>query len=109
MAQPLILDLTSAQREELESIRAKHSLPYMRERASALLKVADGTVARQVALTGLNQVRDPDSVYSWIRRYQARGVAGLYVQAGRGRKAAFSPSVPDQGGGPGGDSGGGAS
>jgi transposase len=49
--------------------------------------------ARQVALSGLLKPRDPDTVYSWIRRYQAEGLDGLLIKPGRGRKPAFSPSA----------------
>lgn len=91
MANPLTLELTKEQRRELEEVRDNHGLPYMRERATALLKVADGQSGRQVALQGLLKERDPDTVYSWIHRYQAEGIAGLGIRPGRGRKAAFSP------------------
>jgi transposase len=63
----------------------------MRERAAAMLKVANGHSGRDVALNGLYKERDPDTIYSWVRRYQAEGVPGLIIRQGRGRKAAFSP------------------
>lgn len=91
MPNPIQLNLTESQRLELEQIRDHHQKPYLRERAAALLKIAGGQSARAVALNGLHKARDPDSVYAWIRRFQAEGVAGLYIRKGRGRKAAFSP------------------
>ncbi len=93
MPNPLVLSLTAEQQQELEIARDRHPQAYMRERAAALLKVAAGQTARQVALTGLYKAREPDTVYRWIRRYQAQGLAGLQVRAGRGRPAAFSPKV----------------
>lgn len=91
MAKPLVIELTDKQRQELVEIRDKHEKPYVRERAAAILKIADGMSGRSVALFGLLKKRDPDSVYSWVRRYNAEGVAGLQVRSGRGRKPAFSP------------------
>lgn len=93
MPNPLTIELTSEQRRELEEMRDQHRLAYMRERAAAILKIADGMSGRQVALQGLLKKRDPDSVYGWVHRYQAEGIAGLMIRPGRGRKPAFSPSA----------------
>ena len=82
---------TEAEIVELEMVRDHHEKPYMREKASALLKIAAGQSPHQVALTGLHKERDPDTIYSWLRRYEREGVSGLVVQEGRGRKPAFSP------------------
>ena len=94
MAKPLIVELAPEQRRELEYVRDHHEKAYMRERTSAILKIAHGASGRQVALHGLLRERDPDSVYSWVHAYQAEGLAGLRIKSGRGRKPAFSPSVP---------------
>jgi transposase len=87
----LHLSLDAAQEAELVHLRDHHPTPYLRERAAALLQVAAGASARQVALHGLYRQRGPKTVQAWLRRYQAHGVAGLGVQPGRGRKSAFSP------------------
>lgn len=87
--------VSDAQRAQLEWMVRADPLPYTRERAAALLKVAAGAYAKQVARTGLLRPRDPDTVYGWIARVQAEGVAGLTIKPGRGRKPAFSPSAPD--------------
>ena len=84
---------TEEQRKELEAIRDNHEKPYMREKASALLQIADGKSPHSVALLGLLKPRDPDAVYRWLNRYEAEGAKGLLVKDGRGRKPAFSPSV----------------
>ena len=86
MAKPLTLNLTAEQRQELELVRLHHQRPYVRERATAILKIADGMSARQVALEGLRRPRDPDTVYAWVRRYRESGIAGLLIKPGRGRK-----------------------
>lgn len=66
----LLLD--SSQRDELQRIRDHDPRPYMRERASALLKIADGLAPNWVARFGLLKPRDPDTVYQWLNRYQAQ-------------------------------------
>ena len=91
MAKPLTITLTGEQRRELEMARAYHERPYVRERASAILKIANGMTARQVALQGLLKPRDPDTVYAWVRRYRKEGIEGLLVKPGRGRKPTDSP------------------
>jgi transposase len=93
MAKPLTIDLTPEQRRELEYTRDHHELAYVRERASAVLKIADGMSGRQVALAGLLKRRKTDTVYDWFHRYQAEGLAGLKIKSGRGRKPAFFPST----------------
>ena len=93
MPEPLTLELTEDAREKLEHLRDHSPKPHEREKAAALLKVSDGHSAHWVARHGLLKPRHPDTLYRWIRRYQAEGVTGLSVRAGRGRKPAFSPSV----------------
>ena len=85
------LKLTAAEKRELEVIRDSHEKTYMRERAAALLKISSGQSPHYVAQYGLLKSRDPDTVYDWLDRDQAGGVAGLPIKAGRGRKPAFSP------------------
>lgn len=96
MPPPLHVLLSEAERHALEHTRDKHKLAYLRERAAAILKVADGSSVRQVALHGLLKPRDPDTVYGWVHRYLAEGIQGLCIRAGRGRKPAFSPSALDE-------------
>lgn len=87
------LELTSEQIGELEDIRDRHDKAFLRERASALLKIGSGTSPHQVALHGLLKPRDPDTIYDWMDRFEAEGIVGLGIKPGRGRKPAFSPSV----------------
>jgi transposase len=88
------LVLTPTQRTELIHLRDTAPKAYLRERAAALLKMADGMPAAAVARTGLLRPRQPDTVYRWFHRYQQEGVAGLADRPGRGRKPAFFPSPP---------------
>ena len=89
-------DITTAERAELTRLRDTAPQAYLPERAAALLKVADGMSAARVARQGLLRPRKPDTVYSWIDRFIDEGTAGLRMRAGRGRKSAFSPSLPNR-------------
>jgi hypothetical protein len=87
--------LSPEERRALERLRDTAPKAYLRERAAAILKVARGIPAAWVARDGLLRPRDPDTVYAWLNRFAAVGPAGLAIRPGRGRKPAFSPSVPD--------------
>lgn len=89
---PLSLTLTEKEEQQLRSYRDRPPLPDVRARAAALLSVAAGHSASTVAASKLWRVRDHETVATWVRRYQRDGLAGLLIQAGRGRKPAFSPS-----------------
>jgi hypothetical protein len=102
------LALTPEERAELVALRDTAPKPHVRERAAALLKIADGQSAASVARTGLLRPRKPATVWRWLRRYRAEGVAGLADRPGRGRKPAFSPLAPGSGGRQGGGAGRGA-
>jgi hypothetical protein len=93
------LELAAAQQRELEELRDHAPKAYVRERAAALLKLAAGQGLLVVAEQGLLRRRDRHTVLDWLRRYQAQGVAGLGVKAGRGRKPAFFPPEPGAGAG----------
>src|SRR5258706_2123914 len=83
--------LSEEQEQKVRHCRDHHDLPYMRMKAAAILKVAAGQTIKQVALTGLNKPVTQECVSEWISRYEQEGLAGLRVQAGRGRKASFFP------------------
>lgn len=85
------LALTATQRTELEWVRDHDARPYLRERAGALLKIADGLSAHAVACWGLLRRRRPETVMDWLTRYQAAGLPGLHQQP-RGHRG-FSPSA----------------
>jgi len=84
------LTLTSEQRAALVQARDHDRRAYLRERAAGLLKVADGASPHAVALHGLLKPRHPDTLYDWVNRYQAHGLAGLPHKP-RGHRG-FSPS-----------------
>jgi transposase len=93
MPKALTLKLSDKEKQLLTSYRDRHPKPYLRERAAALLQVADGCSALQVAQEKLLQPRDPDTVAAWVHQYEKDGLAGLLIKPGRGRKPAFSPSA----------------
>ena len=85
------IQLSDEAKRELEAVRDNHPKPYMRERAGAILKINEGQSPHHVAIKGLLKSRDPDTVYTWLDRYEAAGLEGLQIKRGRGRKPAFSP------------------
>ena len=85
------VELTEEQRDELTRMVKRDAKAYRRERASAVLQVADGGIAARVAAEGLLVPRDPDTVYGWLNRFAKHGVAGLTIAPGRGRKPTLSP------------------
>jgi transposase len=71
------LTLNPSQREELIE-HLKHSeKPYLRERCSAILKIAEGHSPHWVSQHGLLQKRQADTVYQWLNAYETDGLAGL--------------------------------
>ena len=95
------LVLSSEQRRALLRLRDTAPRAYLRERAAALLKIADGLPAAHVARERLLRPRSADTVYEWLNRFEEQGITGLTIRPGRGRKPAFSPSALDTRGGAG--------
>jgi transposase len=85
------LELNEVERTTLVQAVKHHPKAYARERAAALVKVAAGASAHQVAREGLLTRHAPDTVYRWLDRYEAVGIAGLLIRPGRGRKPRLSP------------------
>jgi len=73
----LKLVLNKRERKTLTHIRDRSSKPYQRERAAALLKIANGLSPHRVGLSGLLRKRDPDTVYSWVYAFSALGFLSL--------------------------------
>ena len=96
MAKHHKLELTESEKQALIVLRDKGEPAYLRERATALLKIHEGFSPHEVARRGLLKRRDPDTVYTWLRRYREQGIRGLSNKPGRGRKPAFSPKSPEE-------------
>jgi transposase len=88
--------LMPEQEEQLKQIRDTHKDAYMRERAAAIIKLAQGMSPRRVALNGLLKTRKPDTVRDWIKRFLSEGIAGLPVKPGQGRKPAYCPKCQNK-------------
>ena len=86
MSRRASVTLTPQQRSELLHLRRQHSKSYVRERAAAILQVADGKLIGEVVAKGLLKRRQDETVSSWIHRYLEEGAVGLELRAGRGRK-----------------------
>ena len=99
MSKPRKVELSEAQRAELVRVRDQHVVPHFREKASAILKIADGMPLAQVARQGLLKAHHPETVRAWVKRYEQEGIAGWQVRKGRGRKAAFFPGQRPASGG----------
>ena len=96
MAKHHKLKLTESEIQALIELRNKGEPAYLRERATAILKIHEGFSPHEVARRGLLKKRDPDTVYAWLRRYREQGIGGLSNKPGRGRKPAFSPKSPEE-------------
>jgi hypothetical protein len=71
------LRLKTREQRELEHYRDHDARPYVRERCSAVLKIAAGEAPHAVARQGVLKPRDPDTLYGWLAVYEEEGVAGL--------------------------------
>jgi len=90
----LSLELDPYQQVTLECMRDRHPVPYLREKAAALLKIASGQKIEEVARSGLLKPRKADTVRGWLKSYQRYGLGALYQ---RPRRRRFFP--PRAGGG----------
>ncbi len=93
MAGPRKIILNEQQYAELQKTCTHHPLPYVRERASGILKVASGKSMSWVGKHGLLHFVHHETISHWIDRYLEEGISGLRVKTGRGRKPAFFPSA----------------
>jgi hypothetical protein len=77
MALRRTLRLKTREQRELEHYRDHDTRPYVRERCSALLKVAAGETPQAGARQGVLKARDPATLSGWLEVYENEGVAGL--------------------------------
>lgn len=87
---PRTLTLTDAERTDLEQMRSRDKRPYLREKAAALLQIADGIPAYQVARSGLLKPRHPETIRFWLNDYEQSRT--LRPQPARRRR--LSPPMP---------------
>lgn len=74
------LVLTGEQKISLQEIRDHDPRPWARERCAAILKIAADSSPHWVAQKGLLKVRDPDTVYFWLKLYTQGGVPTLLTR-----------------------------
>ena len=77
--------------EELQETLNRHPTPDIREKASALLQIAGGKSATEVAQSGLLKKRNAQTVCTWVHLYESEGLKGLLVKKGQGVKPSFFP------------------
>jgi hypothetical protein len=85
MATRRTLKLKTREQRELEHYRDHDVRPYVRERCSAVLKIAAGEAPHAVARQGLLKPRDPDTLYGWLQSYEDEGMVGLLAHQHGGR------------------------
>lgn len=90
MAKRRELVLTENEKQVLLEHRDHHHRPDIREKAAALLKIAEGASAYRVATTGLLKRRKPDTVYNWLNIYADEGFDGLIQRQHGGARQRFS-------------------
>ena len=103
MATRRTLRLKTREQRELEHYRDHDARPYVRERCSALLKVAAGEAPHAVARQGVLKPRDPDTLYGWLTAYEEEGVAGLVAHQHGGDRRRLLRGVRSRARGTGGD------
>lgn len=84
--------VSAEERQKLERWLKNPPRSYLRERARAILLVVDGKEGQEVSQMLRVRVHRT-TIGEWVRRFQAEGVEGLKIRAGRGRKSRFFPSL----------------
>jgi transposase len=85
------IELDAEQHDQLERWTRNPPKPYLRYRAQAILRIADGEPVYKAA-EGLRIRIHRNAVSNWVQRFEAEGIEGLRIRPGRGRKPSFSPS-----------------
>lgn len=89
MGKPKVLELTEAQRLELNRVFRLGEKHCFRMRCRAVLLKADGLSA---AKAGVQTEMSFVSVNAWVKRYKEEGIDGLNTRTGRGRKPIMDSS-----------------
>lgn len=82
----LKLRLSGRHRQQLERTARTHKKPQVREKAAAVLKVANGQSVSLVAETGLLTPRHRSTIYEWIDQYFTHGIDAWEQNRERCRK-----------------------
>ena len=93
MGKTKVIELTVAEREELENGYRNGQTHSFRQRCQMVLLKSDGrTSVEVVGILGSCEM----TVNNWLRRYQAEGVSGLRTRPGRGRKSILQAADLEQ-------------
>lgn len=93
MPKRLIPELSDEQKAKLEDLLKNSPKPCLRERAGAILKLANKQTVSDIADHGFLQKRHRETVSTWFHRFATDGIEDLSIKDGRGRKPAFFPST----------------
>ena len=81
------VQLTEKAEKTLRYEYANNLKHYFRQRCQALLLSNDGVSVPQIAKLLKTRTR---TIYEWMNRWESRGLSGLYILDGRGRKPTLS-------------------
>ena len=91
MPKRYVIELSDKERGKLANWVKNPPKAYLRQRARAILLVADGEPLYKVA--SHSRIRKHrKTITRWVQGYLSKGLEGLKVKPGQGRKPAFSPS-----------------
>jgi len=83
------IELSAAQRQDLEQGYRSGKVHAYRQRCQAVLLKSEGRNSAQV---GQLLKMKPVTVNNWLNRYQQEGISGLATKPGRGRKPVLEPA-----------------
>jgi len=86
---PFDINLSSAERESLESMARKYTSPYCDVIRAKIMLLADQGLSNEVIAGRLDTPRQ--IVSKWRKRFALARLPGLAAQPRGGRKARFSP------------------
>ena len=81
------IQLTEKEEKMLSYEYANNLKHYFRQRCQALLLSNEGVSVPQIAKLLKTRTR---TIYEWMNRWESKGLSGLYIIDGRGRKATLS-------------------
>jgi hypothetical protein len=93
MPKRYVIELSTLEKQTLERWLKNPPKVYLRDRARALLQVAQGAT---LCATAQKLRVHRNTVAEWVHRFLAERLPGLKIKVGRGRKAVFSPVGPSR-------------
>lgn len=85
-------NIIETEREALENLYKTSNNHSLRVRCKTILLKADNRTSEDVGkIVGMSAT----SVNSWLKRYVAQGITGLYIKEGRGRKPIIDKIVDE--------------